>query len=72
MTGKRQTGYTNHQIIAVLNNSAQVYHKVQIAVDEGRKQVIKLVQNVKMIVMVLEDGLISLNLPLPNTGSSNC
>lgn len=34
----------NHQIIAMLNSFVQVYHDVQIAVDQGRKQVMNLVQ----------------------------
>lgn len=37
-------GLANHQIIALLNSFVRVYHDVQIAVDQGRKQVINMLQ----------------------------
>lgn len=40
---------THHQLISMLNSFTQIYHKVQMAVDEGGKQVIKLVQKYESV-----------------------
>lgn len=40
---------------------------------QGEKQVIKLVQNIQMYVMILNNGLVvSLSLPLHHTSLSKC
>lgn len=41
--------FTNHQLISMLNSFAQVYHKVQIEVNQGK--------SMKMYVMALQDRL---------------
>ena len=37
-------GLANHQIIALLNRLVRVYRNVQIAGDQGKKQVINMLQ----------------------------
>lgn len=75
MTGLREKlDLANHQLISMINISAQAYHKVQIAADgvEQDRKYSNWYKNMSMYVVALQNkSVVSLNLSLIDTGSSN-
>lgn len=75
MTGLREKlDLANHQLISMINISAQVYHKVQIAADrvEQDRKYSNWYKNMSMYVVALQNkSVVSSNLSLIYTGFSN-
>ena len=56
---KEDVDLINGRLIMILNHLAGIYLKVQVAIDQRGKWIIKSVQNMRKFVLLLLDGLVS-------------